>query len=87
VGTVEFSLSGWTNTQTLSWTADSKAVLVSAAAPGKAVLLRVDLQGRTQVLWENRGANFTYAVPSPDGRHIAFTRTMTARNAWMIEGF
>jgi Tol biopolymer transport system component len=83
----QFSLSGWTHIEILSWTADSKAVLVSGAAPGKAALLRVDLDGRTQILCENRGANSTYAVPSPDGRHIAFTKNFTARNAWMIEGF
>ncbi len=35
------------------------------------VLFHVDLQGHKDVLWEPKGTRSTWAVPSPDGRHVA----------------
>jgi hypothetical protein len=33
------------------------------------------------------GGYDTYAIPSPDGHHLAFLEYTTANNAWMIENF
>ena len=45
--------------------------------------LYVDLQGHAQPLREN----VEWAVPSPDGRHLALLEWATTGNAWVIENF
>jgi hypothetical protein len=85
---------GWPNLWDLDWAADGKAVFVShpgliesPSGPIGTTLLRVDLQGRVQPLWETRGARYTYAIPSPDGKYLAIRGATTERNAWMMENF
>jgi Tol biopolymer transport system component len=46
-------------------------------------LLYVGLQGRAHVVGENVG----WAVPSPDGHHLALAEWNTMSNVWMVEGF
>jgi hypothetical protein len=50
-------------------------------------LLRVDLQGQVLVLWKPEGGRATYAVPSPDGRHVALLGWTLDSNIWMMENF
>jgi hypothetical protein len=60
-------------------------------------LLRTDfeslyagLDGTSQVLWK-RGSSprwwLDHPVPSPDGRHLAFTLGTRESNAWLMENF
>lgn len=49
-------------------------------------LLFVDSAGNATIL--NAPESFPiWAVPSPDGRHLAFTSYPGIQNAWMIENF
>ncbi len=50
-------------------------------------LLFVDPQGHAYLLRQTAGGYDTYAIPSPDGHHLAFLEYTTANNAWMIENF
>jgi len=50
-------------------------------------LMRMDLQGKAQVLLELSGAFAIYPVPSPDGRFLAFTERIYGNSAAMIEPF
>ena len=50
-------------------------------------LLHVSMSGAVRVLWHNRGAHFTWGVPSPDGKSLALLGSTQGSNAWMLEGF
>ncbi len=79
-----------------AWAADGKGLFTPSRTPQKFVLLNVDLQGHARVVREqNRGVNPTmrtgffgpWAVPSPDGRHLAMLGWTRNSNVWMMEGF
>jgi Tol biopolymer transport system component len=85
---------GWPNPLSIDWAADGKAVFVShtgliesPSGPVGATLLRVDLEGHVQPLWETRGGRYTWAIASPDGKYLAIRVPATERNAWMVENF
>jgi Tol biopolymer transport system component len=85
---------GWPNAVTVDWAADGKSLLIShpglidsPSGPIGATLLRVDLDGNVQPLWETRGARYAWAVASPDGRYLAIRGATTSRNAWLIDNF
>ena len=77
---VSVHIKGWSNLQSFAWTADGKGLFVTVLVRGGRDLLLVDLQGNSQLLWENLGGSGeTLAVASPDGRHLAF-------NGWTTDG-
>jgi serine/threonine protein kinase len=98
----EMVAKGWTSLQSINWAADGNHILVSAASASGSNLLRLDMQGNAQVLWEQKGSiapwNVPYAhwlggpsapwaVPSPDGRHIAIYSWNLSANMWVMENF
>ena len=48
------------------------------------LLVYLDREGRTSELLESFGT--LYAVPSSDGRHVAFPRQTSSTNAWLVRG-
>ncbi len=88
--TSEVTAKGWARPYVsagLDWSVDGKAVYVSSWAPKGAALLRVDLKGRVNVLWQQKGYPGTWGVPSPDGRYLAVLAGTTESNAWLMENF
>jgi Tol biopolymer transport system component len=83
----EIRPNGWSNADSLNWTADRKAVLISSRVEGQLALLRVDLKGNAHVLSHPGGEETTIGVPSPDGRHLAILGWSEHGNIWMIENF
>ena len=85
--------------ETVDWTADGKALLVSSLKEGGSALMRLDLHGNAQTLWESKGTvepgmtpflagpSVPWAVPSPDGRHLAICVWSLNANMWMMENF
>jgi serine/threonine protein kinase len=88
--------------QTVNWTSDGKALFASTATPEGSVLLRIDFQGNSQVVWQQKGSiapwggdvdlgmggpSAPWAVPSPDGRHVAIYSWTLSANMWMMENF
>jgi serine/threonine protein kinase len=88
--------------QTVNWTSDGKALFASSATPEGSVLLRIDFQGNSQVVWQQKGSiapwggdvdlgmggpSAPWAVPSPDGRHVAIYSWTLGANMWMMENF
>jgi hypothetical protein len=69
------------------WAADGKGLYVTDTVKGGSVLSYLDLHGNTHVLWENRGSDWTYGFPSPDGRHLAILSSTMNRNMWIMENF
>ena len=95
----EVLVKGWNGFSWLHWAADGKALFITAAgaanvagaANAGAELLRVDMQGRAQVVWQAGSSAFTYwaprGVPSPNGRYLAVLGYTTDSNVWLLENF
>ncbi len=79
---------GWTDLFNLNWAADGRGWYVcSRSDPAGSTFLYVDLQGHATVLQSQQGLEPFWGVPSPDGRHLAFSRTTFTENAWLLENF
>jgi Tol biopolymer transport system component len=76
----------------LNWSADGRgwyAVILRSPRPEwpftRSALTYIDLEGHARVLREFEGTSF--AVPSPDGKRLAFVDFLISSNAWMLERF
>jgi eukaryotic-like serine/threonine-protein kinase len=69
------------------WTADGKGWVTASKKQLGTVLLHVDLQGKSDPLWELKGDTIAYGLPSPDGRHLAIVATARSNNVWLLENF
>jgi serine/threonine protein kinase len=80
---------GWTNLYNLNWAADGKGwyICTHTVPAGSSTFLYVDLQGHATVLQSQGGQEPFWGVPSPDGRHLAFSKTTFTENAWLLENF
>jgi Tol biopolymer transport system component len=69
------------------WAAGGQGWFVAAVTQMGSLFLYADWQGHTRVLLNSVGTNLgaTYAVPSPDGLHVAFPQHTVASNVWAIE--
>ena len=73
----------------LDWAVDGKGFLVGTTTPG-GMLLLVDLDGHTEVLWKTGtlwGITGPRGLPSPDGRHLAMLGCNTDFNVWILQNF
>ena len=77
----EIDLAGLANIRGLVWAAGGQGWFVSVDTTVGNRLLYVYLNGRYRSLGDIQG----WAVPSPDGRHVAFMDRIIATNAWMVE--
>jgi eukaryotic-like serine/threonine-protein kinase len=85
--------------ESVDWTADGTGLLVSSLTEEGAALSRLNLDGGTHVLLEAKGTvepSITafvggpltpWAIPSPDGRHLAICVWSLNSNLWMMENF
>jgi len=86
----EINVKGWNGLCRLFWAADGRGVFVSAAGGQGATLLYVDLEGRGQIIWQQRFPLISAearGVPSPDGRYLAVLAYATDSNVWLLENF
>ena len=92
----EITVKGWSSLQSVDWAADGKGLFASSPTRDGSALLRVDLRGRAHVLWDQKGSalpsvpgglSVPWAVPSPDGRHLAIYSSSLNANMWMMENF
>jgi DNA-binding winged helix-turn-helix (wHTH) protein/Tol biopolymer transport system component len=83
----DIHVTGWSAFQSLEWAADGKGWFVASRSAAANTLLFVDPQGHAYPLRQTAGGYDTYAIPSPDGHHLAFLEYTTANNAWMIDNF
>ena len=84
----EIRVKGRPELNSLDWSPDGKGLyVVSRSAVGPA-LLYVDRAGNARELWSTRGPYdaWSWAIPSPDGKHIAIMSEYLNRNAWLVEG-
>jgi serine/threonine protein kinase/Tol biopolymer transport system component len=84
----DVTVEGWTNLFNLNWAADGKGwYICNSPAAGGANFLYVDLKGQATVLLSGENLGKFWGVPSPDGRHLAFSKTVFTANAWLLENF
>jgi serine/threonine protein kinase/Tol biopolymer transport system component len=72
----------------LDWAIDGSGFFVGSCAP-EALLLFVDMEGRTDILWKTEKAweQGPRGLPSPDGHHLAMRSWTDDGNIWMLENF
>jgi serine/threonine protein kinase len=75
------------NVQEFHWAADGNGLYVPTHTPAGAKLFYLDMRGSARLLWEDRGASWSWARPSPDGRHLAISSVGSSNNVWMMENF
>jgi len=86
--THQVSVPSWSEFEYVAWAADGSGLYLAANLPKIAALLRLDMKGKLDVLWRSESAYVDLPVPSPDGKHIAFTvGSVGESNAWIIEQF
>lgn len=72
----------------LDWAFDSQSLWASSSTlTGTQALLNIDLHGRVHQLFQDPDKDVGWAIPSPDGRHIAFWEAGGSSNAWLLTGF
>jgi WD40 repeat protein len=81
------SVKGWNTLDSVAWAADGTGLFVSSRVQQGSVLLHVDLRGNAQILWKEEGSLGTYAILSPDGRHLAIRSWTLESNIWTMENF
>jgi len=78
----------WAGINSIDFAADSRSVWASAFTnTGKWALLNIDLQGHTKTVIEDAQMAVGWAIPSPDGKRLAFWKARGTSNVWMLEGF
>lgn len=76
----------WGRIATLDWAADGKSFWSSATLHGETrALINIDLQGRAKAVLEESKPYVGWAIPSPDGKHLAIWEATGGSNAWMLE--
>ena len=83
----EIRVKGWRNLKGSTWMPDARGLLVTSVTQGGVTLLHVNMQGRVHVLTQNRGVDYIFGVPSPDGRHLAIVHDADNKNMRMMENF
>jgi len=78
----------WAGINSIDFAADGRSVWASAFTnTGKWALLNIDLQGRTKTMLEDAQMAIGWAIPSPDGKHLALWKANGGSNVWMLENF
>src|SRR5260370_5866922 len=54
-GTKQLNATGWNSIENLHWAADGKGLYSASRTVDSSVLLYLDLQGNTRVVWEQKG--------------------------------
>ena len=74
--------------QSIAWAADGKSFFVTAWTPDSYNLLHVTSGGKVQLLLRNRRNQWLHnPLPSPEGKHLAFSAETWDSNVWMVENF
>jgi len=78
----------WLGIGSIDWAADSKSIWALAfAANGPRRLLNVDTAGHIRTLLGEDRMKLGWAIPSPDGKHLAIWKARGSSNVWMLENF
>lgn len=72
----------------LDWAADGRSFwAVANVSTPDGTLLNIDLEGNVQTLLQVKQTKLGWAIPSPDGRHLALWEASGSSNVWMLQDF
>jgi Tol biopolymer transport system component/DNA-binding winged helix-turn-helix (wHTH) protein len=78
----------WAGINSVDWAVDGRGVWAPAYTnTGTWALLKVDLQGRTTTVLEDTKMTIGWAIPAPDGKHLALWKAGGSSNVWMLERY
>ena len=81
-------VSGWAGIATLDWAADGRSVWAAAYNnTGERTLLNVSVTGKITPMLPEKTMTLGWAIPSPDGKHLALWKANGNSNVWMLENF
>jgi Tol biopolymer transport system component len=84
----DIAVPGWAEIYGLDWAADSKSLWAAANnRRGARALLNVGFDGKVRTTMSNQNAFLEWAIPSPDGRHLAIVQDSNTSNVWLLENF
>ena len=63
------------------------SVLSGMAGPARYWIVKMDLDGNYELLYESADTWAWLPIPSPDERRVAFATMRVDEDVWMIEGF
>jgi DNA-binding winged helix-turn-helix (wHTH) protein/Tol biopolymer transport system component len=75
----------WAGISGIDFAADGRSLWVPVYTnTGKWALLNIDLKGQTRIVLEDT-EKIGWAIPSPDGKHLALSKARGTSNVWMLE--
>ena len=84
----DIAVPGWVKIYGLDWAPDCMSLWACARdAKGKWALLNVPLKGKVSTVFSDPNLNLEWAVPSPDGRHLAIVGDTNTSNVWLLQNF
>ena len=82
------TLQSATGVSSVDWAADGQSMWASSSTvSGTQALLKIDLRGRVNALYQDPDKDVGWAIPSADGHHIAFWEAGGSANVWMLKNF
>jgi hypothetical protein len=84
----DISVPGWAEIYGLDWAADSNSLWTAARnTRGAQALLNVGFEGKVRTMLSSQNGDLEWAVPSPDGRHLAIVKDNNSANVFLLENF
>jgi Tol biopolymer transport system component/DNA-binding winged helix-turn-helix (wHTH) protein len=78
----------WLGIGSIDWAADGKSMWATAyAATGPRRLLNIEIAGHVRPVLDENRMKLGWAIPSPDGKHLALWKANGSSNVWMLENF
>jgi Tol biopolymer transport system component/DNA-binding winged helix-turn-helix (wHTH) protein len=74
--------------QSIDFAADGRSIwTITGTADGTQALVNVDLTGKVKTMLQETQKTIGWAIPSPNGKRIAFWESGNTSNAWLLRGF
>jgi Tol biopolymer transport system component len=83
----EIPVHGASNLNSLDYAPDGKGFFSGEALEVEVRQLYIDLSGKASVLWRQAGSPGIWAVPSPNGKHLALMMSTDDSNVFMVDNF
>jgi hypothetical protein len=81
-------VAGWAEIYGLDWAADSNRLWAAARNTRCAqALLNVGFEGKVRTMLSNQNGDLEWAIPPPDGRHLAIVKDNNTANVFLLENF